>query len=99
MRGYDPKENGTRLPIKSWASILEDGALEQARNLANLPIALHHVALMPDAHQGYGMAIGGVLFTDGAVVPNGIGVDIGCGVAMMPLGLTVDDLGDKLQPT
>jgi tRNA-splicing ligase RtcB len=99
VRVYDPKENGTRLPIKSWASILEDGALEQARNLANLPIALHHVALMPDAHQGYGMAIGGVLFTDGAVVPNGIGVDIGCGVAMMPLGLTVDDLGDKLQPT
>ena len=99
MKVYGPKEYGTRLPIKSWASILEDGALEQARNLANLPITMHHVALMPDAHQGFGMCIGGVIFTDGAVIPNAVGVDIGCGVAMMPLGLTVDDLGGKLQAT
>ena len=35
---------------------------------------------MPDAHMGYGMPIGGVLFTDGAVVPYAIGADIGCGV-------------------
>jgi tRNA-splicing ligase RtcB len=99
MKVFDPKENGTRLPIKCWASQIEDGALEQARNLANLPISQVHVALMPDAHQGFGMCIGGVLFTDGAVVPNAVGVDIGCGVAMMNLGLTVEDLGDKLQPT
>jgi tRNA-splicing ligase RtcB len=99
VRVYDPKENGTRLPIKSWASILEDGALEQARNIANLPVSIHHVALMPDSHFGFGVPIGSVVFTDGAVIPNAVGVDVGCGVAMMPLGLTVDDLGDKLQAT
>jgi tRNA-splicing ligase RtcB len=88
-----------RIPIKIWASSIEEGALEQARNLANLPISQVHVALMPDAHQGFGMCIGGVLFTDGAVVPNAVGVDIGCGVAMLKTGLKVENLGDKLQPT
>jgi tRNA-splicing ligase RtcB len=79
--------------------VLEQGALDQAINLANLPVTMHHIALMPDAHQGYGMCIGGVIFTDGAVIPNAVGVDIGCGVAMMKLGLTISQLGEKLQPT
>src|SRR5262249_36934411 len=52
-----------------------------------------HVALMPDAHAGYGMPIGGVLFADKAVVPYAIGVDIGCGVALVETDLTVDQLG------
>ena len=47
---------------------------------------------MPDAHAGYGMPIGGVLFADGAVVPHAIGVDIGCGVALVETDLTVDTL-------
>jgi len=71
---------GARLPVWSWATEAEESALGQARNLANLEVARHHVALMPDAHTGFGMPIGGVLFTDGAVVPYAIGVDIGCGV-------------------
>ena len=53
-----------RVPIKSWAPDLEGSALEQATNLSNLPFAIGHVALMPDAHAGYGMPIGGVLFAD-----------------------------------
>ena len=65
---------GGRVPILSWATPLEGSALEQARNLANLPFAIDHVALMPDAHTGYGMPIGGVLFADRAVVPYAIGV-------------------------
>jgi len=81
-----------RVPIKSWAPQLEESALRQATNLSNLPIALHHVALMPDAHTGYGMPIGGVLFADAAVVPYAIGVDIGCGVALVETDLTVDTL-------
>ena len=97
MKVYDPKENGTRLSIKCWASQIEEGALEQARNLANLPIAQVHIALMPDAHQGFGMPIGGVLFTDGAVVPNAVGSDVGCGVAMLKTGLKVEELDGKLQ--
>jgi tRNA-splicing ligase RtcB len=81
-----------RVPIKSWAPDLEGSALEQATNLSNLPFALRHVALMPDAHAGYGMPIGGVLFADRAVVPYAIGVDIGCGVALVETDLTVETL-------
>jgi tRNA-splicing ligase RtcB len=81
-----------RVPIKSWAPELEGTALVQATNLSNLPFAIHHVALMPDAHTGYGMPIGGVLFADRAVVPYAIGVDIGCGVALVETDLTVETL-------
>ena len=82
-----------RVPIKSWVIDLEGGALEQATNLSNLPFAIRHVALMPDAHTGYGMPIGGVLCADRAVVPYAIGVDIGCGVALVETDLTVETLG------
>jgi hypothetical protein len=81
-----------KFPIKSWVSDLEGIVLEQATNLSNLPFAIRHVALMPDAHAGYGMPIGGVLFADGAVVPYAIGVDIGCGVALGETDLTVETL-------
>ncbi|HSW42727.1 MAG TPA: RtcB family protein [Patescibacteria group bacterium] len=83
------------VPIHSWAPEIERSALEQAVNLASLPFAIDHVALMPDAHTGYGMPIGGVLFADGAVVPYGIGVDIGCGVAFAETDLTVASLGSR----
>ncbi len=87
-----------RVPIKSWAAELESTALEQAINLSNLPFAIRHVALMPDAHAGYGMPIGGVLFADRAVVPYAIGVDIGCGVALVETDLTVTMLTrDRLE--
>lgn len=81
-----------RVPIHSWALDLEGAVLEQATNLSNLAIAIDHVALMPDAHAGYGMPIGGVLFADAAVVPYAIGVDIGCGVALVETDLTVETL-------
>ena len=82
-----------RVPIKSWAGELDPRTLEQATNVSNLPFAIDHVALMPDAHAGYGMPIGGVLFADRAVVPYAIGVDIGCGVALLETDLTVETLG------
>lgn len=69
-----------KIPIKLWLDDIEDGALGQARDLANLPGAFHHIAVMPDAHVGYGMPIGGVLATKDIVVPNAVGVDIGCGM-------------------
>jgi hypothetical protein len=65
--------------------------MRQARNLANLEIAIDHVALMPDAHSGFGMPIGGILFADGAVVPYAIGVDIGCGVQLARTNLVWED--------
>ena len=82
---------GARLPIYSWASEIEEGALRQARNLGNLEVAIDHAALMPDAHSGFGMPIGGVLFTAGAVVPYAIGVDIGCGVQIARTNLVWED--------
>ena len=72
--------NDGALPIKLWLDDAESGALEQAIALSKLPFAFRHIALMPDAHQGYGMPIGGVLATKDVVVPNAVGVDIGCGV-------------------
>jgi tRNA-splicing ligase RtcB len=69
-----------RVPIKMWLDEIEDGALSQVKNIANLFCAFHHVAVMPDAHQGFGMPIGGVLATIGEVVPNAVGVDVGCGM-------------------
>jgi len=66
--------------IKSWCNNPEEGAVNQARNLASLPFLFKHVALMPDTHQGYGMPIGGVIATKNVVIPNAVGVDIGCGM-------------------
>lgn len=68
------------IPIKLWLDDIEEGALEQARNLARLPFAISHVALMPDCHQGFGMPIGGVVALQDVVIPNAVGVDIGCGM-------------------
>ncbi|MFA7067309.1 MAG: RtcB family protein, partial [Dysgonamonadaceae bacterium] len=63
------------------------GALQQAKDLANLSIAFRHIAIMPDAHQGYGMPIGGVLATKDAIIPNAVGVDIGCGMCSLRTNL------------
>lgn len=68
------------VPILSWADVVDDATLEQAQHLAELPFAFHHIALMPDAHVGYGMPIGGVFAALGQVVPHAVGLDIGCGV-------------------
>lgn len=72
-----------RLPIKVWlpdVSYVEDECFAQARNLSNLPFAFRHIALMPDTHTGFGMPIGGVLATKDMIIPNAVGVDIGCGM-------------------
>lgn len=74
-----------------WLDDIEDGALEQAKNLANLPFAYKHIAIMPDSHVGYGMPIGGVLATKDWIVPNCVGVDIGCGMCAVKTSLTEID--------
>jgi tRNA-splicing ligase RtcB (3'-phosphate/5'-hydroxy nucleic acid ligase) len=79
------------LDILSWAEEIEEGALKQAENLANLPFAKYHIALMPDVHQGYGMPIGGVLATKNIIIPNAVGVDIGCGMCAVKTSLTEID--------
>jgi len=80
-----------KVPIKLWLDDIESGALSQAKNLANLPFVYKWIAVMPDAHQGYGMPIGGVMATEDVIVPNAVGVDIGCGMAAVKLSLTEID--------
>jgi tRNA-splicing ligase RtcB len=77
-----------RIPIMLWLDDIDDKAMEQAKNAANLPIAFHHIAIMPDAHMGYGVPIGSVIATKGAVIPNAVGVDIGCGMCVARTELT-----------
>jgi tRNA-splicing ligase RtcB len=87
------------IPIKMWLDDIDANAAAQARRLANLPFAFSHVAIMPDAHLGYGMPIGGVLATNGVVVPNAVGVDIGCGMCAVQTELMYDGDVDKLKNT
>ncbi|MGV3504602.1 MAG: RtcB family protein [Adhaeribacter sp.] len=68
----------SQLDFKTYgAEYIEPGAVFQMETAMSLPVTLAG-ALMPDAHQGYGLPIGGVLATDQAVIPYGVGVDIGC---------------------
>jgi tRNA-splicing ligase RtcB len=76
------------------ADAIEQGALNQMEIAMQLPITLAG-ALMPDAHQGYGLPIGGVLATKNAVIPYGVGVDIGCRMCMTLYDLPVSMLVDK----
>ena len=76
-----------RKPIKLWTDDIDEGALHQARNLANLPFTFKWVAIMADCHKGYGMPIGGVLATTEVIIPNAVGVDIGCGVCAVRTSL------------
>ncbi len=70
------------------AGEIEPGAIAQMQTALRLPIA-YRGSLMPDAHQGYGLPIGGVLATENAVIPYGVGVDIGCRMC-----LSIYDLPD-----
>ncbi|MCP4160461.1 MAG: RtcB family protein, partial [Deltaproteobacteria bacterium] len=85
-----------RVPIKSWCEDLEDGGLAQAENLANHPKVFSHIALMPDCHQGYGMPIGGVIGCEEAVIPNAVGVDIGCGMCAVKTDVNVSETNTQL---
>jgi len=87
MRVLPPVPSEQNLPIKSWCPVVDEKTFRQAINISNLPFTFKHIALMPDAHMGYGMPIGGVLATKGYIVPNAVGVDIGCGMAAVRLPL------------
>ncbi len=66
--------------LLSWASVIEENTLEQARRTSTMPFIHPHLALMPDAHLGLGATVGSVIPTLGAVMPAAVGVDIGCGM-------------------
>ncbi len=73
---------------------IEQGALHQMYSAAKLPVAVAG-ALMPDAHHGYGLPIGGVLATENAVIPYGVGVDIGCRMCLSIFDIDVKDLTQR----
>jgi tRNA-splicing ligase RtcB len=79
-------------PWKQWGTDLEPESVQQMVNACNLPVSIVG-ALMPDAHVGYGLPIGGVLATHNAVIPYAVGVDIACRMKM-----TVLDLGGAKGP-
>ena len=79
-------------PVKIWTNDVEESAMRQIENLTTLPFLHHHLAIMPDVHAGMGMPIGGVLACDGAVIPNAVGVDIGCGMCAVKTNWKMEDL-------
>ena len=82
--------------VKNWATSLDDHAREEIENLCLLPFIHHHLAFMPDTHGGKGMPIGGVLATKGVVVPNAVGVDIGCGMCAVKTSLSIEGLSPEI---
>ncbi len=76
------------------AENIEKGAISQMEVAARLPIS-RAAALMPDAHQGYGLPIGGVLATENAVIPFGVGMDIGCRMCLSVYALNPHELKAK----
>ncbi len=76
------------------AEHIEKGAFDQMKLAMRLPITVAG-ALMPDAHTGYGLPIGGVLATEGAVIPYGVGVDIGCRMCLSIFPINADEFGKR----
>jgi tRNA-splicing ligase RtcB len=76
--------------------LVEEQALSQIRSMLATPNLFEHLAVMPDVHWGKGASIGAVMALDNAVVPNCVGVDIGCGMCSYPLGLRYEsELSDR----
>ena len=94
---YEPR--AVSAPFRQWGEDLEPTAVEQLRNACTLPISVRG-ALMPDAHPGSGLPIGGVLATRNAVIPYAVGVDIACRMKLSVLDLPLATLkghADRLE--
>ena len=92
----------TKFPIKTWLSgmdKLEESCLEQAYHLSNLPFLHKWVCLMPDTHTGMGMPIGGVIAAKDVVIPNAVGVDIGCGMVFTATDIKYKEISEATAGT
>lgn len=79
--------------IKIWLeNDIEENVLTQATELAQLPFVFKWVSLMPDCHYGYGMPIGGVMAAKDVIVPNAVGMDIGCGMSYVQTDIKFSEL-------
>lgn len=85
-----------KTPVKMWADAVDEHAQQEIENLCSLPFLYHHLALMPDCHGGLGMPIGGVLATRDVVIPNAVGVDIGCGMCAVKTSVRVKRLKQEV---
>ena len=83
-------------PVKIWANSVDAKAMQQIENLTTLPFLFHHLAIMPDVHAGMGMPIGGVLACKDVVIPNAVGVDIGCGMCAVKSNYKVTDISQDV---
>lgn len=85
--------------IKAWVQgvPVADNAIEQLKNIAQLPILGGHVAAMPDVHLGMGATVGSVIPTRAAIIPAAVGVDIGCGMMAVRTNLKSRDLPESLK--
>lgn len=88
---FKPRE--TPAHWKQWGEDLEEDSVKQMENACELPVAVSG-ALMPDAHVGYGLPIGGVLATRNAIIPYAVGVDIACRMKMTVFDIPVSELED-----
>ena len=89
------ENKNTKLPIKVWLNDekdLEQLCLDQAYNLSNLPFLRNWVALMPDTHAGMGMPIGAIIAAKDNIIPNAVGVDIGCGMGFVSTNVKISDI-------
>lgn len=82
------------ISYETWGQDIDEGAHKQMRDACLVPSAVG-AALMPDAHVGYGLPIGGVLACEGAVIPYAVGVDIACRMKLSVLDLPVESLENK----
>ncbi len=92
----------TRFPIKAWLSgieRIEESCIAQAYNLSNLPFLHKWVCLMPDTHTGKGMPIGGVIATKDVIIPNAVGVDIGCGMVFVATDIKYEEIREVMVGT
>ena len=93
--GAEISLNNSGVPFNIFgAEHIEQGALHQMYSAVKLPVAVTG-ALMPDAHHGYGLPIGGVLATENAVIPYGVGVDIGCRMCLSIFDIDVKELTQR----
>jgi len=93
--GAEISLNNSGVPFNIFgAEHIEQGALHQMYSAVKLPVAVTG-ALMPDAHHGYGLPIGGVLATENAVIPYGVGVDIGCRMCLSIFDIDVRELTQR----
>jgi tRNA-splicing ligase RtcB (3'-phosphate/5'-hydroxy nucleic acid ligase) len=81
--------------IHSWCPDIEDVALQQMMELADQPFIFNHVCLMPDAHMGEVMPIGGVIASKDVILPVCVGVDIGCGMSAIKTSLKLSDFDEN----